>query len=123
MSTVNKGGRPRKDDIYKGHIRAAEDKVADRLSELFDNLFSLAGGIWMEETTNEGGRRVYSRAPCRQSNEYLINRIMGKPKETQEISGPDGSAVKILVEYTDDISEAPEATLEPGSDPEVEQEV
>lgn len=123
MSEKNKGGRPRKADLYGGHIRAAEDKVADRLPELFDNLFALAGGIWIEEEDGEGTRRVYRRPPCRQSNEYLINRIMGKPTEVQEVSGFDGSALKILVEYTDDPIEPAPPPPEPGADSESEQEV
>lgn len=95
MSTETKLGRPRKTELYKGHIRAAEDQIADRLPQLIDNLFRLADGHWVEETDKDGGRRVYSTSPDRASNEYLINRIMGKPTETREISGPDGEAIPV----------------------------
>ena len=97
MSEKNKGGRPRKADLYGGHIRAAEDKVADRLPQLIDNLFALADGVTVQEEDENGGTRIYSRPPCRASNEYLINRIMGKPTETQEISGPDGEPIGTTV--------------------------
>jgi len=93
MPEQKKLGRPRKENLYGGHIRAAEDKVADRLPALIDNLLALADGVWTEETTRDGVRRVYREIPDRASNEYLINRIMGKPVESQEISGPDGESI------------------------------
>jgi hypothetical protein len=75
---MGKVGRPRKADLYKGRIRAAEDIIADRLPDLIQNLLSLACGVWIEEEDEDGVKRVYQRPPCRQSNEYLINRVMGK---------------------------------------------
>ena len=90
MIQEKKLGRPRKLDLYAGRIRSAEDQVADRLPQLISNLFQLADGIWVEEKDGDGERRVYSRPPDRQANEYLINRILGKPTEAVELSGPDG---------------------------------
>jgi hypothetical protein len=81
MSEQRKVGRPRKEDLYGGHIRAAENKIADRLPDLVDNLLTLACGYWYEETTPQGKRTVYTEKPDRASNEYLLNRIMGKPVE------------------------------------------
>jgi hypothetical protein len=125
MIQKNKGGRPRKTDLYGGHIRAAEDQVADRLPHLMDNLFRLADGVTVQEEDREGNPRIYSRPPCRQSNEYLINRIMGKPVELQEISGPDGEALNtgttvILLPpkelHADDQASAGTADSVPGGD-------
>ncbi len=96
MPISNRPGRPRKAELYGQHIRAAEDKIADGLPEYVDNLVRLARGVWMEETTKDGKRRVYQEPPDRASNEYLINRIMGKPTEIQEISGPDGGPVRYV---------------------------
>ena len=93
MVGSGKVGRPRKVELYGNHIRAAEDKIADALPEIIDNLLELARGIWFEETNVDGSKRVYRRAPDRQSNEYLANRLMGKPTEIQEISGPDGAPI------------------------------
>jgi hypothetical protein len=83
-------GRPRKSEKYGGHIVAAQDLIADRLPCLIRNMFELADGVTVEEPMPNGGVRVYSRAPDRQANEYLINRIMGKPIERHEHSGEDG---------------------------------
>lgn len=77
-------GRPRKSEKYGGHILAAEDIIADRLPSLIENMFALADGVTVQEATPDGGVRVYTRPPCRQSNEYLLNRIMGKPTERLE---------------------------------------
>lgn len=78
-------GRPRKENLYRGRIRSAEDIIADRLPDLIQNLLELSNGIWIEETDSHGKRKVYSRPPDRESNVYLINRIMGKVPD----KGPD----------------------------------
>lgn len=88
-------GRPRKDELYGGHIRAAEDQIANQLPRFIDNLMRLADGVTVQEEDANGQVRIYSRPPDRASNEYLVNRIMGKPTETREISGPDGEAIPI----------------------------
>jgi hypothetical protein len=72
-------GRKRKSDKFAGQIAKAESRIADRLLDYLDNMEQLAAGIWMDEVDKEGERRLYLRAPDRQANEYLINRIMGKP--------------------------------------------
>src|SRR5262245_57535608 len=100
-------GRPKKVDKYAGAIARAEKKIADRLPQLIENMFVLADGGYerVEEQWAPAGslwvgsgdslRRMYpDRDPAelvlvkrtistadrdRQANEYLINRIMGKP--------------------------------------------
>src|ERR1700721_2061392 len=95
MSGETKLGRPRKDNLYGGHIRAVENKIADRLPELIDNMFALAAGVLFEDTDKKGKKRVYVIPPDRQANEYLINRIMGKVPdkgpETDELEEPESS--------------------------------
>ncbi len=83
-------GRPRKTDKYGGHIAQIEDMIADRLPSLVENLLELADGVTVQEVTAEGGVRVYTRPPDRQANEFLINRILGKPTERRELTGADG---------------------------------
>jgi hypothetical protein len=75
---------------------------------------ALANGIFVEEITPEGKRIVYQRPPDRQANEYLINRIMGKPTERQELSGPDGGPIDLKGYSTKDAS--PDAWDEPTID-------
>jgi hypothetical protein len=77
-------GRKSKSERFLGPIAEAEARIADRLPSLIDNLFVLADGVTVEEPMPNGGVQVYTRAPDRQSNEYLINRIMGKPVERLE---------------------------------------
>jgi hypothetical protein len=91
-------GRKRKSDKFKGQIAKAETQIADRLLDYIDNMEQLARGIWMDEEDKDGTRRLYLRAPDRQANEYLINRIMGKPTERKEIT----SLEKPLHEMTTD---------------------
>jgi hypothetical protein len=125
MIEQKKRGRPRKTDLYGGHIRAAEDQIADRLPALIDNLFRLADGVTVQEEDDNGKERIYSKPPDRASNEYLLNRIMGKPTEIQEVSGPDGEALStgttvILLPpkelHADDQTSAGTADGVPGSD-------
>ena len=82
-------------------IAAAEARVRDRLPLLIDNLFALADGVTVQEET-QNGPRVYTRAPDRQANEYLINRIMGKPTERKEVSGPEGGPIQMDVSKMSD---------------------
>ena len=91
-------GRPRKADKHAGAVERAEKQIADRLPQLVENMLALADGVWVEEVTAAGGRRVYKTPPDRQANEYLINRIMGKPTERKEHTFPE----KPLSEMTND---------------------
>lgn len=103
----NPAGRPRKAERYAGQFRAAEDRIADKLPALLDDLFKLAHGGWWEEeeelkaagllTTGSGefetpifpdkapgelvvvGRRRKRAAPDRQALTYLVDRLMGRP--------------------------------------------
>lgn len=83
-------GRPRKADKYAGQIAAAEDRIADQLPNIIDNMLALAAGVLVEGfDPNTGAKVVYKTIPCIKANQYLANRIMGmvtKQVET-EISG------------------------------------
>lgn len=90
-STVKrKPGRPRKAEKYGGHIARAEDLIADRLPQLVENLLKLAAGVLVQETGKDGGTEIFTKPPDRAANEYLINRILGRPTDQVEVSGPDG---------------------------------
>jgi hypothetical protein len=96
-------GRKPKREKYSGAINKAEKRIADKLPELIGNMFELAAGVTISEpddnASDGSGKRIYTRPPDRQANEYLINRILGKPTERQEVSGEDGGPLKIVVEY------------------------
>lgn len=77
-------GRPRKREKHAGQVAKAEKKIADRLPELVDNLLVLADGVKVKEVAADGVVDIYVKAPDRQANEYLVNRILGKPTERHE---------------------------------------
>jgi hypothetical protein len=91
-------GRKPKDEKFKQPIAKAEKRIADRLPSLIENLFALADGVMVQEELVPGAPIVYKRAPDRQANEYLINRIMGKPTDRKEHAFPD----KPLSEMTEE---------------------
>jgi hypothetical protein len=91
-------GRPRKADKFARPIAQAEKRISDKLPWLVDKALELAEGVWVEQETQEGPV-VYKRPPDRQAIEYLLNRIMGKPTERQEVEQSGG--VTIRVEYAD----------------------
>ena len=77
-------GRKRVRDVFERPIRRAEQQIADRLPELIENLLRLAKGVTVQEEHRDGGTPVYTRPPDRAANEYLINRLLGKPTEMTE---------------------------------------
>lgn len=91
----NPAGRPRNADKNAGAVAAAEQQIRDRLPSLIENMFRLADGIELQTVSKEGHTLIYTTAPDRAANEYLINRILGKPTERQEMSGPDGGAIPV----------------------------
>jgi hypothetical protein len=113
-------GRKRKSEKFAGQIAKAEKRIADRLAQCIDNLQMLADGVLVEEFNIATGKpMVFQRPPDRQANEYLLNRIMGKPTERQEITGSDGDPIPVeffnhdaaitkLTEGSEDDPEAPE---------------
>jgi hypothetical protein len=118
-------GRKAKADKYAGPIAAAEDRIADRLPQLIDNLEKLADGGFLEVheewqpaglvTTGSGEyeqrvfpelpadelvrvKRTVSRAaPDRAANIYLVDRILGKPTAAVEVTGEHGGPIEHVV--------------------------
>src|SRR5947209_4218827 len=87
-------GRKAKAVKFARPIAAAEKRIADRLPHLVDKLLELADGVTVSEIDAKGEERVYLRPPDRQAAEYLLNRILGKPTERAELSGPDGGPIE-----------------------------
>lgn len=79
-------GRKPKAEVFESVITKADRRIAKNLVRYIENLEALADGVTVQETDNTGRERIYTRAPDRQANEYLINRIMGKPTERREVS-------------------------------------
>lgn len=111
----NPTGRPRKADQNAGAVARAEKQIRDRLPSLIENMLILANGGYerVEEQWAPAGslyigsgvdaKRMYPDLELdalvlvkrtvsiadrdRAANQYLIDRIMGKPTERQEVAG------------------------------------
>jgi hypothetical protein len=119
-------GRPSKADKHAGAIAKAEKQIADRLPELVANMLHLANGGYerVDEEWQPAGlvfvgsgefaRRAFPELDPdalvmvkrktsiadrdRAANQYLIDRILGKPTDRKEHVFPD----KPLEEMTED---------------------
>lgn len=104
MAGTNGGRRPgagRKPKIEK-HISAinkAEKQIKDRLPDIIDALMDLALGTKAFKVLEGGGVVAYTTLPDRAAGQYLADRIMGKPVQKEELSGPDGADLVIKIVY------------------------
>lgn len=122
-------GRKARADKHSGAIAEAEQRIADRLPELIDNLLILARGVpvyrakrGQEPITDPGelagsdDADFYLEPPDYKANEYLLNRILGRP--TERVEAEHSGDLTIRVVYADADAEDPEAAPGPGEDTE-----
>ncbi len=77
---------------HESEITKADKRLAANLLRYIGNMEQLADGVMVEEKDPvTQAKIVYQRPPDRAANEYLINRIMGKPTERQEHTGENGA--------------------------------
>lgn len=76
-------GRPPKRERNQQPVLEAEAKITGWLPDLVDRMFALA---------EAGDYRATA---------YLIDRILGKPRQAVEVSGEDGGPQRIVIEYAD----------------------
>lgn len=94
-------GRKPKDEKFKLPIAKAEKRIADRLPWLIDQAMELAEGVVVQERDKDGTPRIYQRPPDMNAIKYLVDRIMGKPIERKEVSGPDAGPIPLEVSGVD----------------------
>ena len=94
-------GRKPKDEKFKAPIAKAEKKIADRLPWLVDQALELAEGVVIQERDRDGTPRIYQRPPDIKAITYLVDRIMGKPTDRREISGPEGGTIPLEIARID----------------------
>lgn len=88
-------GRPRTRDKYVKPVEEAELKIVGKLQDIVDNLLILANGVTVQEVDNLSGEtKVYKKPPDRAANQYLLDRIAGKPVERQETEGDTAVTVR-----------------------------
>lgn len=93
-------GRKPKAEKYAPQINRAEKRIADRLPQLVDKMFELADGVLVEDINPVLGTvSVYREKPDRAALHYLIDRIMGKPMQRQEVTGQDGAPLAAPIIY------------------------
>lgn len=109
-------GRKKGPEKFPGAAALADQTIAEKLPKLLENLFVLADGGFeqVEEKWEEGelpadskpgdkpplvlvSRKVTWAAPDRAANQYLIDRILGRPTERHEVTGEDGAPFKVYL--------------------------
>lgn len=91
--TTTRGGKRDGSGRKKGlaSIKAEEarkylvQRVADELESILVGQFELAKGIYHEVKNGEDVTRVYQRLPDFKVAEYLINQVIGRPRESTEL--------------------------------------
>jgi hypothetical protein len=107
-------GRKKKADKFSTEIQAAERQIADKLPALIGNLIRLADGVPVRDFDPDGGAIVFERPPDRQANQYLIDRVLGRPTQAVEMGGEDGGPLTIRIEYADAPGDVDAAEAPPG---------
>ncbi len=93
-------GRKPRDEKFKVPIAKAEKRIADKLTMLIDKALELAEGVFVEDFNIVTMQTtVYQKPPDLGAIKYLVDRIMGKPTERKELSGPDGGPIE--AKFTD----------------------
>lgn len=59
--------------------------IGAKMPDLLRNLFLLADGITLQRITPDGPL-IFTEAPDRAANIYLVDRVLGKPTERHELS-------------------------------------
>lgn len=99
-------------------LEAFDQKNVRELPRLFENMRFLANGRyerieeeWTPNPVDEGEgtdyaqplvmtkRKISIAEPDRAANQYLIDRVLGRPKQALEHSGPDGKAIPVEVDH------------------------
>ena len=98
----NGGLRPNAGRKKANHTIAAEAGrafivrfVEEQRAKILQAQLDLALGHYEAEEQKDGTQRVYFKAPDGKAGEYLLNQAYGKPKETTELTGKDGSPIQV----------------------------
>lgn len=95
-------GRKPKAEKFKQPIAKAEKKIADRLPMLIERMIELSEGVVVQEFDREGEPRIYQRPPDYKAIAYLVDRIMGKPTERQEVDGETDIRIRVIRDRSSD---------------------
>ena len=65
-----------------GHRDYTVNKIAQRRQQLIDSQLDIAIGY---SYVNEDGKKIYTKPPNASTGEYLLNQLIGKPKESIDV--------------------------------------
>jgi hypothetical protein len=92
-------GRKPTAEQFPTEIAAAKRRIADALPQLIENMLTLANGVTVQTVDEEtGGIEIYTKPPDRKANEYLIDRILGRPTQAVEIDPDPDGALEVTAE-------------------------
>lgn len=111
----NSGPKPKVVKVAVSHLHAAVDlskcedietivlaKLTEVAPKCIDNLVKLADGIIVKDVNLDGTVDYFETPPDRQANEYLLNRLLGKPTERKEVTGESGQPIAVAVQLVID---------------------
>lgn len=75
---LTKASRKRRADVSAANREKFDLATVAALPGLFETLLDLAIGVWVEETTPDGKRKVYQEKPDRQALMFLTEHGIGK---------------------------------------------
>jgi hypothetical protein len=61
-------------------------RITEELEPILTGQIELAKGLYHETTDDEGKRRVYHQPPDSRVAAYLLNQLVGRPKETLDMN-------------------------------------
>jgi len=97
VSGVVQGGRPKGTKNKNANkLHAMLDKLAPS-KKLIERQMELASGLFIEERTKDGLRRVYLTKPDREAGQFLLEMRHGKAIQQTRQVGDDGQTVPVLM--------------------------
>lgn len=89
-------GRKPNSEKFETQINKAHSIIKKNWEDILMGLIELAKGVTIEETDPVDGQvTVFKKAPDFKAASYLVDRVMGKPTQKQEITGEDGGPIQV----------------------------
>lgn len=68
------------------------NKVNEHVEDIVEAQVDLARGLWIRERVKDKNgqtveQKVYQKAPDKDAGQYLLNQVIGKPKENMVVAG------------------------------------
>jgi hypothetical protein len=84
-----------------------EDELVTHVRRCIDNLMALANGVMVKVETKDGTIDAFERPPDRLANEYILNRLLGRPPSKKPLAAAEAEDEPLI-----DISKIPKDRLE-----------